>query len=137
MTLDRLRQPRCILVYALAPAGMSPADANHVFNDYILDPALPLVLFHDHFIGRPPGGIAIFFTETPEERQALLNSTALQGWEVTLRPLIFSRSPAAFDEQIAFTLRAYRGQDWEVLQKQNRPTYGNPTREAETGEEDS
>jgi hypothetical protein len=42
----------------------------------------------------------------------------------------------AFDEQIAFTLKAYRGIDWEGLQKEQRPSYGRPSREAETAQED-
>jgi len=50
--------------------------------------------------------------------------------------LIFSFSPAAFDEQIAFPLKAYRGVDWGRLQKEQRPSYGNPGIEAETAEED-
>ena len=41
-----------------------------------------------------------------------------------------------FDAQIAFTLKAYRGVDWEVLQKQERPSYGNANHEAETAEEE-
>ena len=52
-------------------------------------------------------------------------------------PLIFSRSPSVFDEQIAFTLRAYRGANWETLQKEQRPSFGNPGREAETAEEET
>jgi hypothetical protein len=55
---------------------------------------------------------------------------------VEVQPLIFSHSPSAFDEQVSFTLRAYRGVDWETLQKERRPSYGNPSREAETAEEE-
>jgi hypothetical protein len=50
--------------------------------------------------------------------------------------LIFSHSPSALDAQIAFTLRAYRDVDWEALQRDKRPAYGNPNREAETAEEE-
>ena len=53
-----------------------------------------------------------------------------------MHPLIFSYSPAAFDEQIAFTLQAYSEQDWEALQKENRPVYGDPRKEADTATED-
>jgi hypothetical protein len=60
----------------------------------------------------------------------------LEGWHVEIQPLIFSHSPSALDAQIAFTLRAYRGVDWETLQKDNRPAYGSPNREAETAEEE-
>jgi len=70
-----------------------------------------------------------------DERDALLNQTYLEGWQVEFQPLIFSFSLAAFDEQIAFTLRAYRGIDWEDLQREHRPSYGNPALEADTAQE--
>jgi hypothetical protein len=132
---QRIQKPRCFLLYALAPKDMPATEANHTLNAFIGDPALPLALFHDHFIGQA-GGIVIFYVETPEERDALLAQTHLEGWHVDIQPLIFSRSPSAFDEQIAFTLRAYRGVNWESLQKEQRPSFGNPSREAETAEED-
>jgi hypothetical protein len=94
-----------------------------------------LAIFHDHFIGQP-GGVVIFYVESTAERDALLSQTYLSGWHVEIQPLIFSHSPSALDEQIAFTLKAYRGVDWETLQKQQRPAYGNPGREAETAEEE-
>lgn len=135
MTAFHIRKPRCFLVYALAPEDLTPAQANQQFNAFVADRNLPLVLFHDHFIGQP-GGVAVFFVETAEEREALAQSAGLAGWQVEIRPLIFSYSPAAFDEQTAFTLRAYRGQDWETLQQEKRPSYGNPAREAETAVEE-
>ena len=67
---------------------------------------------------------------------ALMLQHHLRGWHVDLQPLIFSRSPAGFDEQTAFTLRAYRELDWEAFQRDKRPAYGNPDREAETAEEE-
>jgi hypothetical protein len=131
----RIRKPRCFLLYALAPAHMPAAEANRILNTFIGDPALPAAIFHDHFIGQP-GGLVIFYVETPEQRDALLEQKHLEGWHVDIQPLIFSYSPAAFDEQTAFTLRAYRGINWEILQKEQRPSYGNPSREAETAEEE-
>lgn len=128
----RIRKPRCFLVYALAPEGVSAAEANRVFNTFVGDRDLPLVLFHDHFIGHA-GGMAVFFAETAEEREALFHQRHLAGWSVEVRPLIYARSPSAFDEQTAFTLRAYRGQDWDRLRKMQRPSYGEPSREAQTG----
>ncbi|GEM_PF-1078594 len=133
--LNRIRKPRCVLVYALAPEGTSPAQANRQFNQFVADRSLPLVLFHDHFIGEP-GGVALFFVETPQERAMLAQCPGLAGWQVEVRPLIFSYSPAAFDEQIAFTLRAYREAEWEALRQERRPAYGNPAREAETAQEE-
>ncbi|MBN2116743.1 MAG: hypothetical protein JW730_09240 [Anaerolineales bacterium] len=131
----RIRKPRCFLLYARAPGDLSAAEANRILNAFIGDPALPLAIFHDHFIGQP-GGLVIFYVETPAERDALLAQTQLDGWHVEIQPLIFSHSPAAFDEQIAFTLRAYRGVNWENLQKEERHSYGDPSREAETAEEE-
>ena len=131
----RIRKPRCFLLYAIAPSDMPAAEANRILNAFIGHPAFPLAIFHDHFIGQP-GGIVIFYVETTQERDALLAQTFLEGWHVEIQPLIFSHSPSAFDEQIAFTLRAYRGVNWETLQKEQRPSFGNPSREAETAEEE-
>jgi hypothetical protein len=131
----RTRNPRCFLVYATAPDGLPAAEANRRFNELIADASLPLAVFHDHFIGHP-GGVAIFYVTTPAERDALLGQVHLRDWAITYHPLIFSHSPAAFDEQTAFTLKAYRGADWEQLQREQRPRYGNASREAETAEED-
>jgi hypothetical protein len=131
----RIQKPRCFLVYALAPENMPAADANLIFNNFISDTNLPLAIYHDHFIGQP-GGVAIFFVDTPQERDILLNQKHFDGWQVDYQPLIFSYSPSAFDEQIAFTLNAYRGVDWEDLQKEKRPSYGDPRQEAETAKEE-
>lgn len=131
-----MKKPRCFLVYAHAPKGMIPSEVNRLFNEFIADRNLPLVLFHDHFIGNP-GGVAVFYCETPEERELLLNSIHLSDWDVDIRPLIFSYSPASFDEQISYTLKAYRGTNWETLRNQSRPSYGNnPGIEAETAMEE-
>jgi hypothetical protein len=131
----RTRKPRCFLFYALAPEGIAPAEANRQFNRFVADRRLPLVLFHDHFIGQP-GGVAVFFVETASEQEALAHSEFLNGWQLDIRPLVFSRDPAGFDEQTAYTLRQYRGQDWEQLQRQQQPVSGNPAREADTARED-
>jgi hypothetical protein len=131
----RISKPRCFLLYAIAPGGLPASEANRILNAFIGDPALPLAIFHDHFIGQS-GGLVIFYVETTAERDALLAQTYLEGWNVEIQPLIFSHSPSAFDEQIAFTLRAYRGMNWEALQKEQRPSFGNPSREAETAQED-
>lgn len=133
--IRRVRNPRCFLVYALAPDGTPASEANRIFNAFLAETGLPLALFHDHFIG-DAGGVAIFYVASPDERDALLGQTYLDGWRVEYRPLIFSRSPSGFDEQIAFTLRAYRSVDWDRLRREERPSYGDPTRETETARED-
>ncbi len=134
-TLPNLKKARCFLVYAHAPAEILPSVVNRLFNEFVGDRSLPLVIFHDHFIGKH-GGTAIFYCETAEEREALYNPKHLEGWNVDIRPLIFSYSPAAFDEQIGYTLRAYRDKDWDTLKKDKRPSYGNPQLEAETASEE-
>ena len=134
--LRKIQKPRCFLVYALAPAGLPAAEANRIFNGFVADEKLPLAIFHDHFIGQP-GGVAIFYVETPQARDALLDQEHLKGWGVQIQPLIFSYSPAAFDEQTAFTLKQYRGRDWETLQREQRPSYGSPAREAQSAEEET
>jgi len=130
----RIEKPRCFLFYALAPSGLPAAEANRILNAFIGDPALPLAIFHDHFSGEA-GGVVILYVETTGERDALLAQNYLDGWRVEVQPLIFSYSPAGLDEQIAFTLKAYRGADWESLQREKGPSYGYPSREAETPEE--
>lgn len=129
-----IRKPRCFLVYALAPEGLSAAEANRLLNQYVEDRARGLALYHDHFIGAP-GGVVLFYVERQEEREALEDPGPLAGWRVEVRPLVFARSPGAFDEQIAFTLRAYRSEDWKRLRQQARPQYGQAEEEAETGRE--
>jgi len=131
----RIQKPRCFLVYALAPESLPAAEANRIFNEFIGDRELPLVIYHDHFIGQP-GDVAIFYVDKSEARDALLHQKHLEGWQVDYQPLVFSYSPSAFDEQTTFTLKAYRGLDWEDLQKEKRLSYGEPRREAETAEEE-
>lgn len=128
MRPSEIRKPRCFLVYAIAPEGLSPAEANRVFNEYVADKARGLSLYHDHFIGEP-GGVAIFYVEDANQRAALEDPGPLAGWRVEVRPLIFARSPGAFDEQITFTLKAYRSADWRQLRHVDRPQYGGPPEE--------
>jgi len=134
MPMFHLTQPRCFLVYALAPEGLPAAEANRVFNAYLADRRLPLPVFHDHFIGRP-GGLAVFYAASEAERQTLAASRRLDGWQVAVHPLIFARSPAGFDEQTAFTLRAYRGLDWETLQRELPPSGDPGSATGDTGDE--
>jgi hypothetical protein len=134
MATTPAKRPRCYFLYALAPEGTTMRAANDAINELIGDTALPLAIFHDHFLDRP-GGIAVFHAASGAEIETLDDGIArhLHGWRVETRPLIFSHSPAAFDEQIAYTLRTYRNEDWAILQTLKRPADGNPAREAETG----
>ena len=130
----RLKKPRCYLVNALAPAGTKPPEANRLFNNFVADRTLPLVLFHDHFLGEL-GGVAIFFVDSAESRDALYNHSHLADWQIEIRPLIYAYNPAAFDAQIAYTQDAYRGVSWRDLRMEERPAYGNPQEEVQTGVE--
>lgn len=130
----KFRKPRCVLIYAIAPDGTKPPDANQAINAMAADQELPLVLWHDHFLGKL-GGVLLFFVENETERDALANTQHLKGWQVDMRPLIFSFSPAAFDEQIAYTMKAYREQNWEEIQNEQRPSYGDPRQEVLSAEE--
>jgi hypothetical protein len=132
--VTNISKPRCFLVHTVAPNGLSAKDANNRFNQYVSDPSRGLAIWHDHFIGTP-GGTAIFFAENESQRHALTETGTLEGWQVSVHPLIFSHSPSAFDEQIAYTLHAYRNADWATLQLEQRPHYGNPQIEAETASE--
>lgn len=131
----KFRKPRCVLVCAIAPEGTKPPEANQAINAMAANPNLPLILWHDHFLGKL-GGVMLFFVENETERDALANAPHLAGWHVEMRPLIYSFNPSAFDEQIAYTMKMYRGQDWEAVQKESRPSYGNPREEVLSAEEE-
>lgn len=135
VAVPRVRRARCFLVYARAPQDLGPAQANRLFNEYVADPARGLALFHDHFIGAP-GGVAVLYAATEAERSALADPGQLAGWTLQVHPLIFAYSPAALDEQIAYTVRAYRGGDWDALRREQRPRYGSAAAEARTAAEE-
>ena len=130
----KIGKPRCFLVHAIAPSHLSASDANNRFNQYVSDPSRGLAIWHDHLIGAP-GGTAIFFAEDDTQRHALTEPGTLEDWRVSVHTLIFSHSPSAFDEQIAYTLRAYRNTDWAALQLEQRPHYGDARLEAQTASE--
>jgi hypothetical protein len=112
---------RCYLVYALAPEGMSARDANDVLNEYIADKARGLIVSHDHFIGRPHGGFAVFEVSTEEEEVALADPGPLAGWQLTVHPLTFSLTAVGFVAQADFTLRNYGGTSLDELEAAEEP----------------
>lgn len=69
--MHNLKKLICYLVTGLAPDTMTSAEVNDRFNDFVADSSPPQVIFHDHFIGEP-GGVAPFYIEHVEERDALL-----------------------------------------------------------------
>jgi hypothetical protein len=133
----RAKRPRCYLLHAVAPPGTLMRTANDAINAMTADRILPLAIFHDHFLDAP-GGMIIFHVDEALRLDALEGacSVHLPGWNVELRPLIFSYSPAAFDEQIAYTLGSYQGENWERLRREKRPAYGNPAHETVSGVEE-
>ncbi len=134
LQIPNIKKARCFLVYATAPKHLTAPEANSRINEYTADASRGLALFHDHFIGQF-GGVIVLFVNTDSQRQALHHAGPLEGWDIKVQPLIFANSPAAFDEQIAYTLRAYHGQNWDELQNTERPHFGNTQLEVSTGME--
>jgi len=107
---------RCHLVYAVAPDGMSAADANDRLNEYISDRRRGLIVFHDHFTGRPHGGLAIWDVSTDEERELLDDPGPLAGWDVRVHALTFALAATGFAAQMEFTVEQYGGKTMLRLQ---------------------
>jgi hypothetical protein len=106
---------RCYLVYARAPAGVGASEANDLLNEYIEDRARGTVAFHDHFVGRPHGGVAVFHVRDEDELARLDDPGPLAGWELSVHPLTFSLTPVGFAAQTDLTLEGYRDTSVEEL----------------------
>jgi hypothetical protein len=100
---------RCYLVYALAPEGTSARAANDLVNEYIADGRRGIIVFHDHFTGKPHGGVAVWDVRTDEELALLDDPGQLAGWEVHVHSLTFALTAAGFAAQMEFTLEQYGG----------------------------
>ena len=70
---------RCFLVYAVAPEGMTARVANDLLNEYIGESGRGLIVSHDHFIGNPHGGFAVFEVGSKEEEAKLARSGPPRG----------------------------------------------------------
>lgn len=112
---------RCFLVYALAPEGMAAGEANDLLNSYIGEGGRGLIVTHDHFIGTPHGGLAVFEVATEEEETKLADPGSLEGWQLTSRPLTFSLTAVGFVAQADFTLRNYGGTSLAELETAEEP----------------
>ena len=99
--------PRCFLVYAIAPEGMSARRANDLLNEYIGLPDRGLPVFHDHFTGKPHGGFVVFQVRTEEEQEHLADPGLLAGWDLSVHALTFALSGVGFTAQTEFTIEAY------------------------------
>jgi hypothetical protein len=115
------RRSRCFLVYAVAPDGMSARDANELLNRYIGEDGRGLIVSHDHFIGKPHGGFAVFEVRSEDEEAKLADPGPLGGWELTTRPLTFSLTAVGFVAQADFTLRNYGRTSLAELEDAEQP----------------
>jgi hypothetical protein len=96
---------------------MSMHTADLTFNDYIADKSRGLVMFHDHFVGKP-GGIAIYYIDNEKELESLQNQDLLKNWEIQIFPLTFTQLPVEFLYQTDFTLGMYGGRRLHELYKE-------------------
>ncbi len=105
---------RCYLVYALAPEGTTPREANDRVNEYVADKRRGLAVWHDHFIGAH-GGAVVLEIRSEEERSLLEDPGPLAGWQVAVHPLVYSLTAVGFDALTSFTLEHYGGVSLEEL----------------------
>jgi len=108
-------QARCYLVYALAPADVPARAANDALNAYIGEGLRGLPVFHDHFTGKPHGGVAVFYVATGAELARLDDPGPLEGWTISVHPLVFALAPLGFFAQAEFTTEQYGGATLEEL----------------------
>jgi len=99
---------RCYLVYALAPEGTSPREANDLLNAYVADDSRGLAVWHDHFIGAH-GGAVVLHVRSDAERALLEDPGPLAGWRLAVHPLMYSLTAVGFAALTPFTLEKYRG----------------------------
>jgi hypothetical protein len=109
---------RCYLVYAVAPDGVSARKANELLNTYVEDRRRGFVIFHDHFTGKPHGGLAVFDVRDRDAYRLLEDHGPLAGWEVAVHPLTFSLAATGFAAQMALTAEAYGGKRLEELREE-------------------
>ena len=112
---------RCFLVYAVAPDGMTARDANELLNEYIGEHGRGQIVSHDHFVGKPHGGFAVFEVRDDEEKARLVDPGPLDGWKLIARPLTFSLTAVGFVAQADFTLRNYGDTSLAELEASEQP----------------
>ncbi len=100
---------RCYLVYAVAPEQVTARAANELLNEYIEDRRRGFVIFHDHFTGKPHGGLAVFDVRDREAVDLLEDHGPLEGWDLAVHALTFSLAATGFAAQMALTAEAYGG----------------------------
>ena len=111
------RSARCYLVYATAPEDVSARAANDALNEYVADPGRGIPVFHDHFTGKPHGGVAVFYPRTADEAALLDTAGPLEGWNLQVHALTFALAPVGFAAQTEFTLEAYGETSLDALRR--------------------
>jgi hypothetical protein len=106
---------RCYLVYAVAPEGVTARQANELFNQYVENRRRGFVVYHDHFTGKPHGGVAVFDVRDREAHDLLDDPGPLKRWELNIHALTFSMAATGFAAQMALTAEAYGGKTLEQL----------------------
>ncbi|HEY1317743.1 MAG TPA: hypothetical protein VGF10_11030 [Gaiella sp.] len=109
--------PRCYLVYAVAPEGTSARRANDLLNGYIEAADRGVPVYHDHFTGRPHGGVAVFEVRSEGEEARLAEVGPLSGWNVEIHPLTFSLTGVGFVAQTELTIEGYGKTSLETLRR--------------------
>ena len=109
--------PRCYLIEAVAPSALRAREANDALNAYIDDRRRGLVVWHDHFVGSPHGGVAIIDVRSDAEGAMLADAGPLAEWQLKIRPLTFSLSAVGFIEQAHLTLHEYAKTTLEELRQ--------------------
>lgn len=102
-------------MYALAPEAVTAREANDLLNEYIGDRRRGIIVFHDHFTGRPHGGVAVWDVRSDEEAALLDDPGPLAGWTLTTHPLTFSLTANGFAAQTSLTLESYGGTTLEQV----------------------
>lgn len=108
---------RCYLVYAVAPEQVTARAANELLNEYIEDRRRGFVIFHDHFTGKPHGGLAVFDVRDREAVDLLEDHGPLEGWDLAVHALTFSLAATGFAAQMALTAEAYGGKKLDQLRE--------------------
>lgn len=106
---------RCYVVYAVAPEEATARQANELLNEYVEDRRRGFVIFHDHFTGKPHGGVAVFDVRDQEAFDLLDDHGPLAGWELAVHALTFSLAATGFAAQMALTAEAYGGKRLDQL----------------------
>jgi len=100
---------RCHLVYALAPDGVGARKANDLLNAYVEDRRRGISVFHDHFTGKPHGGLAVWEVRTAEEEKLLGDPGPLADWSLHSHALVYALTARGFAALVDFSLERYAG----------------------------